>query len=137
MSAIANIVLNNGATPSVAKTYQPAMISSDLVRYDDRSGGIILGFPRVSISNRMPNKSAKTYKVTLKIELPVLEQTSASTATGIQPAPTLAYTCLGVVDLVFPERATLAERKDTLAFVKNFLSNAVVQTAVENFEMPY
>lgn len=137
MSAISNVVINNGANTPVSKTFSPSLVSTNLVRWDDRSGGIILGFPKVSISNRMPNKNAKSYKVTCKVEVPILEQTSASTASGIQPAPTLAYTLVGVLDLIMPERSTLSERKDLLAFVKNFIANAAISTAVENFEMPY
>lgn len=137
MAAVGNITINNGAATPVAKTHNPSTVQSDLVSYQDRSGGIVLGFPEISIGNRMPGKNASSYKVTARVKVPVLEQTSPSTATGIQPAPTLAYTLVGNVELIMPSRCTLSERKDLLAFVKNFLANAVVTTAVENFEMPY
>lgn len=137
MAAVGNITINNGAATPVAKTFNPSVVQSDLVSYQDRSGGIVLGFPEISIGNRMPSKNANSYKVTARVKIPVLEQTSPSTATGIQPAPTLAYTLIGNVELVMPSRCTLAERKDLLAFVKNFLANAAITTAVENFEMPY
>lgn len=137
MAAVGNITINNGAATPVAKTFNPATVTSELVSYQDRSSGIVLGFPEISIGNRMPSKSANSFKVTARVKIPVLEQTSPSTATGIQPAPTLAYTLIGNIELVMPSRCTLAERKDLLAFVKNFASNAVVTTLVENFEMPY
>lgn len=137
MAAVGNITINNGEATPVAKTYNPSVVQSDLVSYQNRSGGIVLGFPEISIGNRMPSKNANSYKVTARVKIPILEQTSPSTATGIQPAPTLAYTLIGNVELVMPSRCTLAERKDLLAFVKNFMSNAAVTTAVENFEMPY
>ena len=137
MASVTSITINNGAATPVAKTYNPTRIEPELVRYHDRSGGIVIGFPEISISNRLPSKTAKSYKVTAKVTIPVLEQTSPSTATGIQPAPTVAYTLVGNVDMVFPDRCTLAERKDLLAFVKNFLANAAVTTAVESFELPY
>jgi hypothetical protein len=58
--------------------------------------------------------------------------------TGIQPAPTLAYNLIATVELVLPERSTLQQRKDLLAYVKNALSNtAVIPPAVENFETVY
>lgn len=136
MAAVAPITINNGEATPVAKTFNPAAVMSELVRYQDRSSGIVLGFPEISIGNRLPTKDS-SYKVTAKIKIPVLEQTSASTATGIQPAPTLAYTMLGTIELVMPARSTLQNRKDLFAFVKNFLANATVQTAVESFELPY
>jgi hypothetical protein len=42
------------------------------------------------------------------------------------------------MDFVLPERSTLAQRKDLLAFAKNYLANAsVITAAVENFETVY
>jgi len=66
-----------------------------------------------------------------------LEQTSASTATGIQPAPTKAYDTFGYIDFVMHERSTLAERKDAIAYLRNALAHAVVTSAIESFEAIY
>jgi hypothetical protein len=68
------------------------------------------------------------------VVLPVLEVTSPSTATGIQPAPTKAYDLLCNVEVVLPERSSLQERKDAFAYLKNFLANAVFTSAVQDLE---
>jgi len=139
MTAIAALTLANGESTPANKTFNPVSIdAAGVARWADRSGGIALGYPVVTFALKSPSKTSRAYKVTAKVQLPVLEQTSASTASGIQPAPTLAYNLLANVEMVLPERSTLAQRKDMLAFLRNYLANATVITAaVENFESVY
>lgn len=139
MSAIAPIVINDGAGTPVAHTFAPVTIDAQgIAKWADRSGGVAIGFPAISYSLRSPSQGNKSYKMQAKVVLPVLEQTSPSTATGIQPAPTVAYNLIANVDLVLPERSTLQDRKNLIAFLRNYLANATVITAgVENFETVY
>lgn len=135
MAAIATISLNDGQATPVAHSFVPAPdLISNLPRWEDKSGGIALGYPYITLGMRRPNKASRAYKLSTKVVTPVLEVTSPSTATGIQPAPTLAYNLMAVTDIVLPERSTLAQRKDLLAFYRNFHANAVVTSAVQDFE---
>lgn len=139
MSAIANIVINDGQTTPASHTFAPVTIdAASVAKWADRSGGISVGFPQLTYSLKNPSKDSKAYKLTAKVVLPVLEQTSPSTSTGIQPAPTVAYNLVANVELVLPERSTLQDRKNLLAYVRNYLANAAVITAgVENYEAVY
>lgn len=139
MTAIAALTLADGQATPVNHTFSPVNIdAAGVARWADRSGGIALGYPVVTFSMRQPTKGARSYKITAKVVTPVLEVTSPSTASGIQPAPTKAYDITMNVDLALPERSTLQQRKDAFAFLKNFLANAaVMQAAVENFESVY
>lgn len=139
MTAIAALTLNDGAATPVAHTFSPVNIDQvGVARWADRSGGIALGFPVISFSLRSPTKTSRNYKLTAKVVTPVLEVTSPSTSTGIQPAPTKAYDIIFNVDATLPERSTLQQRKDAYAFLKNFLGNAtVMQNAIEQFESVY
>jgi hypothetical protein len=139
MTAIAALSLLDGQATPANKTFSPVNIDqAGVARWADRSGGIALGFPVISFSNKAPTKGSRNYKLTAKIVVPVMEQTSASTATGIQPAPTKAYDLIFNGEFVLPERSTVAQRNDLLAFAKNFLANsAVVTAAVQNFESVY
>lgn len=138
MAAIAALTLADGQATPVSRTFSPENIdAAGVAKYKDRSGGIALGYPTVSLGIRPPSKDSRLYRVTVKIATPVLEVTSPSTLTGIQPAPTLAYTPLFTGEFVLSERSTLAERKNLLAFVKNMLANAVVTSAVHDFESVY
>jgi hypothetical protein len=136
MSAIANILINDGQATPVSHTFAPVTIdSAGVAKWADRSGGISIGFPTLSYSLKSPTKGSSSYKLQAKVVLPILEQTSPSTATGIQPAPTIAYSLIGNVELVLPERSVLLDRNNLLAYVRNYLANAAVITAgVQNYE---
>lgn len=138
MSAFAPIVLADGATTPVNHTFSPVNIDvAGVAKLADRSGGISVGFPVVSLSVRNPSKTSKNYRVTVKVVVPTLEVTSASTGTGIQPAPTKAYDILSTLEFVLPERSTLLERQHIYAYMKNFLANTNVSNAVTTFEAIY
>lgn len=138
MSAIASITINDGATTPVAHVFAPVNIdAAGMAKWADRSSGIALGFPVITELVRNPTKESRNYKVSLKVVVPTLEVTSPSTSTGIQPAPTLAYNLMATIEFVLPERSTLQERKNLLAYMKNLLATGTVTSAVESFEPTY
>jgi hypothetical protein len=73
----------------------------------------------------------------MRLNCPTLEQTSASTATGIQPAPTVAYTTVGEITLVLPERSNLQDRKNILAMLRDLIDESLTTAVVENYDAPY
>lgn len=138
MTAIAALTLNDGQASPVAHTFNPVNIdSAGVAKWADRVGGIALGYPVITMSVRNPTAGNRNYKLTIKVVTPVLEITSPSTGTGIQPAPTKAYDLTSVTEIVLPERSTLAQRKDLIAFHRNLFANAVVTNAVQDFESIY
>lgn len=133
MAAIANLVLADGQNTPVNKTFVPMDANSGLATWTDRSGGISIGMPVVTMSVTM---GAEVNKIKAKVALPVLEVISGADG-GYTPSPKVAYTCSATVDFNFPNRATLQNRKDIRAFIRNMMSDAIVQKAVEEFERPY
>lgn len=137
MAAIAPITLPDGQTTPVNHIFAPVNIIDDVARWADRSGGISVGFPVVTHSLRSPTKGSRAYKLATKVVLPVLEVTSPSTGSGIQPAPTKAYDLIATVEIIMPERSTKQQRQDVLAYSKGVLSHAIIKAAVEDFESIY
>jgi len=138
MTAIAALTLTDGQATPASHTFSPVNIdSAGIAKWSDRSGGIALGFPTISFSLRNPSKTSRNYKLTAKVVVPVLEVTSPSTSTGIQPAPTKAYDVTANVEMILPERSTAAQRADMIAYTKNFLAHAVISQAVAQFESVY
>lgn len=138
MPAIATMTLNDGQASPVAHSFAPVNIDAQgVAKFADRSGGIALGYPIVTLTVRNPSKESRNYKVTAKVVTPVLELTSPSTSSGIQPAPTKAYDLLCNMEFVLPERSSLAERKNILAYAKNALAHAFVTASVQDFESIY
>ena len=138
MPAIAAISLNDGRATPVAHSFAPVNIdATGVAKLADRSSGIALGFPVLSLSLRNPTQGNRNYKLVARVVVPTLEVTSPSTATGIQPAPTKAYDVLANLEFVIPERAALQERKDIQAYIKNLLSHATFTSMIENLETIY
>lgn len=139
MPSFGNVVINDGKATPVAHTFSPDFRDQQGVAiYVDRSTGIAAGFWTLSIGRRQPTSNGQgVYRVTAKLRLPTLDQTSPSTGTGIQPAPSVAYAMEAELTFLIAARGTLAERKDLLAVAKNLLSNAVMTSVVENLEAVY
>lgn len=144
--------LTTSATVGVDSTLNPEGINPQgVAKWVDRSGGIAIGYPALSMSVRPPTKASRVYKVTAKLVLPTLEQTSPSTATGIQPAPTKAYDCTAVMEFMLPERSTLAERQKLFSQVASLFARTInasdgaptdstgspLENAVTTFEQVY
>jgi len=96
-----------------------------VAKWVDRSGGILIGYPAFTLSVRNPTRDSRVTRVVAKLVIPTLEQTSASTMTGIQPAPTKAYDLIANMEFVIPDRSSLTEREDFLSKVVSLLSKTV------------
>lgn len=140
MGSQANLAINDGqATPVSHTFYTNGAGWSDslqglLASWVDRSAAAAVGFWKVSMSFKEPNKQRKNYLVVVKSEVPVLEVVNASTYSGITPAPTVSYNPIAKTEFSIPERSSLASRKDLLAIHRNLLANAIVTSAVQDLE---
>lgn len=138
MGLKSTIVLTDAASTPVNRSfYVLPPQKNGILAWIDRTQAILKGQNRLSLEQRESTRSTNARKVHWKLETPVLEQTSASTSTGIQPAPTLAYTLLGSIELVMPDRSTLQERKDLLAMLRDLLNEAIVTAQVETGDLIY
>lgn len=141
MSAIANIVINDGQATPAAHTFAPAKTMADMAVLEDRAAGIYIGYNKLTFELRRPTGSAKSANrnlhFKLKIETPKMEVTSNNTMSGIAPAPTVSYRPVVEMVVTFPERCTLQDRKDLQAYIRNALANAFVTDAFEKYELPY
>lgn len=136
MPAVADIVLADGATTPVNHTFNPTKKDGNLLTYQDKVIGVAAGFPTLTLGNRLPTGKNGNYKTSARIRVPVLE-TAATSSSGFTPGPTVAYSLNANVDVVIPERATLQERKDLHAYLKNLCAHAVWGSVVKDFDFPY
>jgi hypothetical protein len=137
MSAIAAVKASGIIDHALARKTTSATVGADLIlnpegrnpqgltAWVDRTGGIAIGYPRLTMLVRPPTKASRIYKVSVKLVLPTLEQTSPSTMTGIQPAPTKAYDCTCVMEWMLPERSTLPERQKLFSAVASLFARVV------------
>lgn len=139
MPALASLTINDGQATPVAHTFTPASRKDGIQSYLDQSGGVALGFPKITTQLAEPRGSHKQssadrkYKCRVSIKVPVME-TLGTSDNGLTPPPTRAYESDVHIDFVIPERADLAHRKDILAYAKNLLSDAMVTSLVQDLE---
>lgn len=141
MSQIGNVIVNDAQATPVAHTFTPQnaqMGTSEPALLLNRASGIYAGFERLTVLVRR-SESNKATKVMLKLVKPTLAVTSPNTASGIQPQPTVGYTCLAEVNFTFPDSSTLAERQDMRQLIFNLLTSGqpLIKSAIEDLSPLY
>lgn len=136
MAAVANIVLADGQASPVNHTFVPTKQLPGGFIYHDKATGVVVGFPSLQITSRLPDSTTPNYKCSGKVTVPILE-TAATAASGFTPGPTVAYRNVVETNVVIPARATLAERKDIYAYGKNLLAHAVFGSLVQDMDAPF
>lgn len=137
MSAVAPIVINDGAATPVAHTFNPARQSGDMFEWADRSNGVAAGFNKISVLTRFGSTSNAGQRITLKVTAPTLAVTAPASGSGVQPNPVAAYVCLATIEFLLPNAAGASARADILAYVKNLMGTAFVANMVQNLDAPY
>lgn len=114
------------ATVAADITMAAAGVKDGIAKWVDRSDGIAVGYPWMTLQVREPPKNGqRIYKVSLKVGVPRLATTSTSTNTGIEPAPQKAYEMQAHLDFLLPERSTRNERKKLLQMVAGLFHSTI------------
>lgn len=127
------------ATP-VNHTFTVQTVKPDLIALREKIPGTpIIGWPELVVRHRSPVMSSSgasngMFREEFTIKVPVLEATSPSTATGVQPQPTVAYFNTAKLTFLISDRATDAQKKDLRKFAQNLLGTTPVTTQIENGE---
>lgn len=127
MTAMADIVLNNGAATPVAKSFKAKSVIGTLAKWEQRDAGVPIGYIRLSLETK---DSSTTRRVKVVVSKPALEAVSGASPLGFVPAPTLAYTLQGSAEFVMSTRASDAEKADLLAYMQNALTHAIFKGAI-------
>lgn len=121
-----NLTLNNGATTPVAKTFVAYLGQNgktEFAEWVDQSSGMVAGYSRIQLLIAHDNRQKAT-KVTTIISVPKL-------VTDTQGNQVVQHKTLASLKFIFPDTATLDERKDLVAFTKNFLGHADISAALQ------
>jgi hypothetical protein len=140
MAAQATVVLTDAESTPVNRSFIPKGIdSTGLATWEYVvSGGAYAGRNRLTMRLRPPVENSDAHKLTLVLEQPILEAVAGQTPAGYTPSPKVAYKLLTSIEAVFPARASLQERKNQWAMIKDLLAEAIVNTnAVETLEPVY
>lgn len=129
MPAFAAVVINDGATTPVAHTFSPVTTDGAASELADRTASTPAGFRKLQFSVAQPSGQRTAYQIAIGHYNPV-----EATVSGVT---SVVRACSAKLSLNFAPDSTAQERKDTLAYLVNYLSNATVKTAIENIEPFY
>lgn len=129
MPAIAAITINDGASSPAAHTFAPVTTNGAQAEWADRSPASPAGFLTLRHEVRRPASPTGAQRVIISGNFPVME-----TVGGIA---TVTRNSSVKLEINFSNSSSEAERKDVLAYVKNFLANATVTTSITNIEPFY
>lgn len=126
--AAALSILDGQATP-VAVVFTPESVTPALSSFADRSAGISLAYRRIKVSSSFANGKSRVNRNKLSVELPV-----TSLVNGITM---VASTLRANIDVILPDSATDAQRKDLYAFTVNALANTLIRGALRDLDPLY
>lgn len=129
MAQAAAIVLNDGQATPVATTFSPESVSPGLSSFADRSAGIALGFRRIKVSTLFVGGKSRVNRAKVTIEIP--------TTAVVNGVATVAHTLRAGVDIIIPDGATVAQRYDLYAFLRNGLAHTLIQGALRDLDPLY
>jgi hypothetical protein len=143
MANQSNIVINDGQASPAAVTFTTAGVKFDaksdkiIATYCDNSSGIAIG--RRTLRANFVNFSKQhasngVMEEVYDVEVPVLETLAGSTEAGYAAVPKVAYIVRAQLKFWLPTRATLQNRKDVLAFSKNYLAHSVVTAGIQDLD---
>lgn len=136
MPAITALQLNDGQAVPVQHSFAPVGVQGNTALYEDRSGGISVGFPRIKVTVTPPSKTSKLHKVRFQIFRPTLE-TLGNNANGVVPPQQEAYKCTADQMFFLDQRSVLGDRKDIFAYAGNLVSSAFAGSLIKDLESVY
>lgn len=123
---LAPTIVTLDAGVGVSMSFDPeGFIQPGLAKWVDRSGGIAVGYPSITLGIRPPNKQSRVSRVMCKISLPTLESVSGTNALGYTPASARAYENFVTMEYVLHERGAEWERKLLLDLQMSLLAATI------------
>ncbi|DAD50047.1 coat protein [ssRNA phage Gerhypos.2_6] len=119
-----NVAIGVGAVKQL--TMQALGINGNLATWKDTAvnSGVPIGFPTLTISNRHPTAQIRSYKAQIKLAVPYLATLGTTDDGGYVADPKVSYVNLANVELVFSDKATLANRQDMAKYLKDLFGDA-------------
>lgn len=123
------IVINNGASTPVAKSFLPMSVATALSVFTERSAPFSAGYARIEIGFSPANGGRKTNRIPLKVDLPVVEQSA-----GVD---TVTRVLRFQGEFIIPDTATATERANLHAYVANALDADLIVNVVRDLDPLY
>lgn len=129
MPSISTLSINNGATTPVAFSFIPVSTNGSRAEWAERTSSLPTGYQVITDEVRKPVQKGGAYRRLVGFNFPTIGTVDGQSVIVRNGSAQVIFN--------FSETSTDTERKDQLAFVTNFLSNAAVKAAVPALEPFY
>lgn len=136
MSAIGNIVINDGATTPVAHTFYPVNVAGSEANWRENQASLPL-VGQGTLQGTVREMKSGIAQVHIALATPALEQITGNNSAGYTAAPKVAYTPLVGITFNFDKRTTSQQRKDLRLLIRNALDNAIIVDMIDNLNPAY
>jgi len=128
MAAMANLLIKDDATAPVEITFVPVTDTPNPYYRAVIAGVPLEGQPRINVTQEVVKSGA--YKLTVKLEVPVMETLGASgTSAGYVAPPKVAYVNTGIITVFADPRSTIADRANLVKLLMGIAQGASATTA--------
>lgn len=128
MPAIAALTINDGQNTPAAHSFAVGTTDGNKAQWYEKSAGVVSGYLGLSMSVRMATSATGANSVIIDFNQPILG--------GVAPALSVVRRSSASLRFNFAQDASDQERKDLVAYITNFLSNAGAKAAIPALE-PY
>lgn len=124
MAAYANIVLRDDAATPADHILKPVPATgSNTFGYREALANVPVD-GQIRLTGSWARLKNGDYKVTAKLEVPVLETIGAANSAGYVAPAKVAYTCVGIFTMFAPARSSIADRANLIRMCSHVLSGA-------------
>lgn len=131
----------NGA-PTATVTYNPISASVQdpqnpgylVTHWQEQSATTPIGYSNVVLKSRPISPGVVLQRVKGSLSIPTLDITAPATGTGIQPAPSVAYSNDFGFEFKLPTRGTTSEKWELFFRSKDLLTKAFIEAMVKSNE---
>lgn len=140
-----NLSLADAQATPVTHTYIPiGRDKNGVFWFEDQSSTNSIGNWRIAVELKRPQvpqgrqtSEGRTYRARIEFHMPILENVTNSTVSGVAPAPTVSYVCRSFAEFVIPERASLLDRKNLSKMLRLAIADAQIVPVLENLVYLY
>lgn len=131
MSQLTTLALTGVKNANAVLTFTPALIQPGYAVYENRAGGIMIGYDKLVAAVRRPKKASdRNVRTELRIETPVLKTVDGVTSVARRLSVTISGVC--------PEDCTLEDRQHINSLVRDAIDEGNLWTPLqESFETPW
>lgn len=127
MPTIADFIIKDGKATPADHTFKVKKNDNGVSLFEDRAAGIPVAYNVIRVTTE---DTQTVRKVIIDLYVPTLEAVGGTNSAGYAPAQKVAYTHRKSETFFLPQRGTLAERTDLLAFDVNLKANAAIRSII-------